>query len=48
MKLSSPYIILKSLISDLRRMHDFSYELPTETQDEFSEKEFAGHPISST
>ena len=48
MKLSSPFTVLKNVISDIRRMHDFSYKLPPETHDEFWEKECADHPTAST
>ena len=48
MKLSSPFTVLRNVISDIRRMHDFSYKLPPETHDEFWEKECADHPTAST
>ena len=48
MKLSSPFTVLKNVISDIRRMHDFSYKLPPETHDEFWEKECTDHPTAST
>ena len=44
MKLSSPFTVLKNVISDVRRMHDFSYNIPPKTREEFWEEECNDHP----
>lgn len=48
MKLSSPFTVLNNVISDIRRMQDFSYQSPKTTHDEFWDKECAEHPTAST
>ena len=40
--------IIKKALSDIRKMHDFSYKVPNETRDEFWDKECINHPTSST
>ena len=48
MKLRTPFSIIKSALSDIRVMHDFNYEVPGETREEFWKEECAIHPTSST
>ena len=48
MKQSSPFTVLKNVLSDISRMHDFSYKLPAETHVEFWKKECAEPPTAST
>ena len=48
MKLKTPFTVIKNALSDIRRMHDFSYTVPTETRDEFWDKECIKHPTAST
>ena len=35
MKLKTPFSIIKNALNDMQVMHDFNYEIPTETRDEF-------------
>ena len=48
MKLSNPFTVLKNVMSDISRMHDFSYQVPPKTHDEFWDEECAQHPTAST
>ena len=48
MKLRTPFSVIRNALSDIRTMHDFSYKVPTETRDEFWEKECINHPTAST
>ena len=48
MKLRTPLNLIKNALSDVRTMHDFTYTVPTETRDEFWDKECIKHPTSST
>ncbi len=48
MKLFNPFTVLKNVLSDIRRMHDFLYNIPPETHDEFGERECDEHPTTST
>ena len=48
MKLGTPFSLIKNALSDIRVMHDFNYEIPTETREEFWKDECAIHPTSST
>ena len=48
MKLRNPFSVIKSAFSDIEKMHDFSYTVPTETRDEFWNKECIKYPTSST
>ncbi len=48
MKLRTPFSMIKNALSDIRVMHDFNYEIPTETREEFWEEECEIHPTSST
>ena len=48
MKLFNPFTVIKIAISDIRRMHDFSYKVPPETHDEFWVNECTNHPTAST
>ena len=34
MKLRTPFSVIKNALSDIRVMHDFNYELPSETREE--------------
>ena len=35
MKLRTPFNMIKNALSDIGKMHDFSYTVPNETRDEF-------------
>ena len=48
MKLRTPFTVIKNALSDIRAMHDFSYTVPSETRDEFWDKECIKHPTAST
>tara|TARA_B100000700_G_scaffold217997_1_gene239821 strand:+ start:76 stop:240 length:165 start_codon:yes stop_codon:yes gene_type:complete len=48
MKLRTPFTLIKSALSDIQKMHDFSYTVPKETRDEFWDKECVNHPTAST
>ena len=48
MKLGPPFSLIKNALSDIRVMHDFNYEIPTETREEFWKDECEIHPTSST
>ncbi len=48
MKLKTPFSIFKNAFSDIRLRHDFNYEIPTETREEFWGKECDQHPTNST
>ena len=38
MKLRTPFSVIKNALSDIRVMHDFNYEIPAETREEFGKK----------
>ena len=46
MKLRTP-IFIKNALRDIRVMHDFNYEVPAETREEFWKEECEIHPTSS-
>ena len=46
MKLRTPFSVIKNALSDIRVMHDFNYEIPTETRDEFWKDECEIHSNS--
>ena len=48
MKLRTPFSVIKNALSDIRVMHDFNYEIPSETREEFWNDECEIHPTSST
>ena len=48
MKLRTPFSVIKNALSDIRVMHDFNYEIPAETREEFWKEECEVHPTSST
>ena len=48
MKLKTPFSVIKNALSDIRVMHDFNYEIPSETREEFWKNECEIHPTSST
>ena len=48
MKLRTPFSIIKNAFSDIRVMHDFNYEIPAETREEFWNNECDIHPTSLT
>ncbi len=48
MKLRTPFSAIKNALSDIRVMHDFNYEIPDETREEFWKEECEIHPTSST
>ena len=39
MKLRTPFSVIKNALSDIRVMHDFNYEIPAETREEFWKEE---------
>ncbi len=47
MKLRTPFSLTKKASSDIRTMYDSYSKLPTETRDEFWNKECATHPTKS-
>ena len=47
MKLRTPFSVIKNAFSDIRVMHDFNYEIPSETREEFWNDECEIHPTSS-
>ena len=48
MKLRTPFSVIKNAFSDIRVMHDFNYEIPAETREDFWKDECEIHPTSST
>ena len=48
MKLKSPFSIIKNALSNIQGMHDFNYEIPTETREEFFGNECDRHLTNST
>ena len=48
MKLRIPIRALRNALSDIHVMHDFSYTVPSETSDDFWDKECIDHPTAST
>ena len=46
MKLRNPFSVITNILSDINVMHDFNYEIPTETREEFWDKECEVHPTS--
>ena len=48
MKLGTPFSLIKDALSDIRVMHDFNYEIPSETREEFWKEECEIHPTFST
>ena len=48
MKLRTPLSMIKNALSDIRVMHDFNYEIPDKTREEFWKEECEIHPTSST
>tara|TARA_Y100001968_G_C19340042_1_gene709005 strand:+ start:419 stop:577 length:159 start_codon:yes stop_codon:yes gene_type:complete len=48
MKLRTPFTVIKNALSDIRKMHDFSYTVLTETRDEYGGKKFINHPTATT
>ena len=48
MKLKTPFYIIKNVLSDIQVMHDFNFEIPTETREEFWGNECDLHPTNST
>ncbi len=48
MKLGTPFSVIKNALNDIRVMHDFNYEIPTETREEFWKEECENPPTSST
>ena len=47
MKLTAPFKILNSAFNDIRKMHDFNYELPKDRFDEYWDEECIVHPTNS-
>ena len=47
MRLTTPFTILNSSLSDLWRMHDFNYHLPKEAKHFHWGKECLDHPTAS-
>ena len=48
MKLRTPFSIIRNAFSDIRVMHDFNYEIPSETKEELWKEESEIHSTSST
>ena len=48
MRLRTPFSVIKNALSDIRVMHDFNYEIPFKTREEFWKEECEIHPTSST
>ena len=48
MKLRTPFNVIKNALSDIRAMHDFSCTVPTETRDEYWDKEFNNNRTATT
>ena len=48
MKLKTPFSFINNALSDIRVMHDFNYEIPAETREEFWNNECEIHPTSLT
>ena len=46
MKIKTPFSVIKNALSDIRVMHDFNYEIPAETREEFWKEEC--EPVSYT
>ena len=47
MKLTTPFTALRNATSDMWRMHDFNYKLPTEVTQDYWNKECIEHPTSA-
>lgn len=47
MKLQTTFRILRNSLSDVWKMHDFSYQLPKEVLKEYWEEECIKHPTNS-
>ena len=45
MKLKTPFSVIKNALSDIRVMHDFNYEIPAETREEFWKEECEIHQL---
>ena len=48
MRLRTPFSVIKNALSDIRVMHDFNYEIPADTREEFWKDECELHPTSLT
>ena len=48
MKLKTLFSVIKDALSDIQVMHDFNYEIPTETREEFWGNECDLDPTNST
>ena len=47
MKLTTPFTILNNSLNDVWRMHDFNYQLPKDTFNEYWDEECILHPTNS-
>ena len=47
MKLRTQFSIIKNALSDIRVMHDFNYEIPAETREDFWKEECEINSTSS-
>ena len=47
MKIVTPFTVLRQVVSDMHRMHDFSYKVPGESRKDYWDKECSLHPTSS-
>ena len=47
MKLTTPLTILNNSLNDVWRMHDFNYQLPKDTFNEYWDEECILHPTNS-
>ena len=46
MKLKAPFSDIKNALNDIRFMHDFNYQIPAETTEEFWEENCEINPTS--
>ena len=46
LKLIAPFLVIKNALNDIRFMHDFNYQIPNETTEEFWEEECEINPTS--
>ena len=47
MKLTTPFTILNNSLNDVWRSHDFYYQLPKDTSNEYWDEECILHPTNS-
>ena len=47
MKLTTPFTIINYALNDVWKMHDFNYQLPKDTFNEYWDEECILHPTNS-